>query len=103
MDSQVKSEIIQVLVIILIPIIIAIVGLAIYLVYFYFKQKNKNNKEEKNKEIIDTTTIQANNKQSIFNFMEFDTVRDNMIIQKNNSRFLMVIECQGINYDLMSK
>ena len=25
-----------------------------------------------------------------------------MIIQKNNTRFLMAIECQGINYDLMS-
>lgn len=42
------------------------------------------------------------NKQSIHNFMEFDTVDDNMIIQNNGKRFLMVIECQGINYDLMS-
>lgn len=41
-------------------------------------------------------------KQSIFNFMEFDTVDDNMIIQKDGTRFLMVIECQGVNYDLMS-
>ena len=34
--------------------------------------------------------------------MEFDTVRDNMIIQRKGKRYLMVIECQGINYDLMS-
>ncbi len=46
---------------------------------------------------------QGYNKQSIFSFMEFDKVEDNMIIQKNGNRFLMVIECQGINYDLMSR
>ena len=42
------------------------------------------------------------NKQSIFKFMEFDSIRDNMIVQKDGRRFLMVIECQGINFDLMS-
>ena len=41
-------------------------------------------------------------KDSIFNFMEFDKVEDNMIVQKGGKKFLMAIECQGINYDLMS-
>ena len=36
-------------------------------------------------------------------FMEFDRVEDNMIIEKNGSKFIMIIECQGINYDLMSE
>ena len=34
--------------------------------------------------------------------MEFDDIKDNMILQKDGKRYLMVIECQGINYDLMS-
>ena len=34
--------------------------------------------------------------------MEFDKIDDNMILQKGGKRFLMVIECQGVNYDLMS-
>ena len=42
------------------------------------------------------------NKQSIFSFMEFDKIEDNMIVRKNGNKFLMVIECQGVNYDLMS-
>ena len=46
--------------------------------------------------------IAGYNKQSIFDFMEFDRVEDNMIVQKNEKRFLMVLECQGVNYDLMS-
>ena len=70
------------------------------------KQKqNKNKTKIKEKSGTDknskkeTTTIY--NKQSIFKFMEFDKIEDNMIIQKDGKRFLMVIECQGINYDLM--
>ena len=35
--------------------------------------------------------------------MEFDKIEDNMIIQKNGMRYVMVVECQGINYDLMSQ
>ena len=34
--------------------------------------------------------------------MNFYKIDDNMIIRKNGTKYLMVIECQGINYDLMS-
>lgn len=62
------------------------------------KQKVNRNTETKQPQISNTTY----NKQSIFDFMEFDDIQDNMIIQKNGKRFLMVVECQGVNYDLMS-
>ena len=48
------------------------------------------------------TPSKSYNKQSIFKFMNFDKIEDNMIIQKNGKRYLMIVECQGINYDLMS-
>ena len=35
--------------------------------------------------------------------MEFNGVEDNMIVQKDGKRYIMVIECQGVNYDLMSQ
>ena len=57
--------------------------------------KKQNNKGEKN-------TIKSYSRESIFKFMDFDKIEDNMIVQKNGKRFLMIIECQGINYDLMS-
>lgn len=102
MDSQSKIELIQLLTYILIPVVIIIIALGGFLFYLYFKEKNS--KEEKNQTQTTTTDNKNNlsNKQSIFNFMEFDNVKDNMIIQKNGSKYLMVIECQGINYDLMS-
>lgn len=58
-------------------------------------QNKTKTKEEK------ATTVQYS-KQSIFSFMKFDKIEDDMIIRKNGTKYLMVIECQGINYDLMS-
>ena len=41
--------------------------------------------------------------EKVRDFMEFDKVEDDMIIQDNGTRFCMAIRCQGINYDLMSE
>lgn len=61
--------------------------------------KGKNSTEQAENKV---ETAKSYTKESIFNFMEFDKIEDNMIVQKGGKRFLMVIECQGINYDLMS-
>ena len=61
-------------------------------------EKNKNTKDKKR------TTVKDNyNVQPLTDFMEFEKVEDNMIVQKNGKRYLMVIQCQGVNYDLMSQ
>lgn len=81
------------------------------LVCVFLILKLKKNKKQKSSQSISspsapqkTNYVEQNyNKQSIFNFMEFDTIEDNMIIQNKGKRFLMVIQCQGVNYDLMSK
>lgn len=60
------------------------------------KNENKNksdNRNEKKHEI---------RKEDVFNFMEFDEISDNMIIQNKGTRYTMMIQCKGINYDLMS-
>ncbi|MEI3401228.1 MAG: hypothetical protein V8R51_02240 [Clostridia bacterium] len=103
MDSQSTTQLVGVLSIFLVIIVIAILGLITVLLYLHFKEKRKEKNEESDN-IIKSGEInkKTQNKQSIFNFMEFNTVRDNMIIQKNGNRYLMVVECQGINYDLMS-
>ncbi len=61
---------------------------------------NKNVTEKTKKESVKSTSY---NQQSIYKFMKFDKIEDNMIVQRNGKRYLMVIECQGVNYDLMSK
>ena len=92
-------------------ILIAMIGILFVLCIIFItiklksnKTKSNSRKEIKNKEIKNTksNSVQTYNKQSIFKFMEFDKIDDNMIVQKDGKRFLMAIECQGINYDLMS-
>lgn len=83
--------------------------MTLIVVFIYVKMKdNKRKKDEETTDDSETigpksnTATRGYNKQSMFNFMEFDKVEDNMIVQKNGNRYLMVVECQGVNYDLMS-
>ena len=41
--------------------------------------------------------------ESIYEFMEFDEIKDGMIIRKNRTQYVMVLQCNGVNYDLMSE
>lgn len=66
------------------------------------KKEEESAKQENNNAPIAKTKSKTFTINSIFDFMEFDKVEDNMIIQKNGTRYVMVVECQGINYDLMS-
>ena len=88
--------------------IMFVLAIALAFVYLNMKLKEKQKKdEEKKKNAIDNNETKKSSKVfnvgSIIDFMEFDKIEDNMIIQKNGLRYIMVIECQGINYDLMSQ
>ena len=104
MSSDANLQIMKILIYLLIPIIFAVFGLIGFLVYQHFKEKKKKDGVDNgdSNSFNNSTPATNSNKQSIFKFMEFDTVTDNMIVQKNGNRYLMVVECQGINYDLMS-
>ena len=74
-----------------------------HFLYIKFKSKRKATSEAENNNQSGKSKIQQlYSVQSIFNFMEFDKIEDNMIVQKKGKKFLMVVKCQGINYDLMS-
>ena len=93
---------------ILVLICAFVILLVLCVVYFVLKRKDKkveerNNpktKVETNKE--KTTNANLGMRKSIFDFMDFDKIEDNMVIQHNGKRYVMAIECAGINYDLMS-
>ena len=95
------------LTLILTIVIIAIIILIAILWIVYFMSKTKKTKqktiahpEENSKELQKSKTFAV---ESVFDFMEFDKIEDNMIVQKNGNKYIMVVECQGINYDLMSE
>jgi len=74
------------------------------LVYFWVRYKNNKKREAKENGLLEEQQQNntAYNIKSIFNFMDFEKIEDNMIIQ-SKGKYLMVLECQGINYDLMSE
>lgn len=103
------NQITQLLMYLLFLMIFILVVLAVVFIYVKMKD-NKRKKAEKSEFASNTpenlggnTATKGYNKQSISNFMEFDKIEDNMIVKKNGSEYLMVIECQGVNYDLMSE
>lgn len=86
-------------------VILAILVIILIIILVKRAKKNKtvtNKKEEAVKKEGKNAQASQYNQQSVFDFMEFDKIEDNMIIQKEGFKYLMVIECQGINYDLMS-
>ena len=106
------NEISKILMVVLILMLLAV--FSVILLVLQMKAHKRNNgikkrpqvKEEKGKGKKGENDKQVNTsytKKSIFDFMEFNGVEDNMIVQKDGKRYIMVIECQGVNYDLMSQ
>lgn len=100
---------------VLIILIFLVIALAVVFVMVRKKEQEKAQANEDSDEAIEVSSSNSSKSRiktklakeyetkSIFDFMEFEAVRDNMIVQNGGKRFLMAIECQGINYDLMSE
>lgn len=97
------------LILIVIIFLIFILGMiAILLIVKMRNQKEKRNEEihantETGKTTSNLITRDGKAIDSIYRFMEFDAINNNMIIRKNRTQYIMVIQCKGINYDLLSE
>jgi len=101
---------------IMIGVIIFIMFLLV-LVYLYLIKPKKEKTEATPTMLYTETEIKASDKkiekygrfqgeltqESVFEFMEFDEIVDNMIIRKNKTQYVMILQCNGVNYDLMSE
>lgn len=89
--------------------------LLMILALLYYKKRNEEMKlmnadqiggdgaslaNSESKSVPKTKTYTLDN---VSKFMEFTTITDNMIVVKEGLKYIMVVECQGINYDLMSE
>lgn len=101
-----NSQITQILTMALsVMVVILIILIFIYIILRIKsnkKEKNQNEKSSENSEKAKEISKEES-KKSVLDFMNFYTVQDDMIIQKKGQKFLMVLQCQGINYDLMSE
>ena len=107
MDSSI-IPILQMLIFIIVAIMVGLVVL-----YFIL---TKPKEEKKKTEVIEDEEKEQEKKEqgygkftgvltadSIYDFMEFDEIVDNMIVRKKGTQYIMILQCNGINYDLMSE
>ena len=103
-------------IILLLQVTIGILFLIIFiLIGVYFLIGRKKEKEQDVGVITDKKEVETTNlgefgkfqgvlsQESVYDFMEFDEIVDNMIVRKNRSQYVMVLQCSGVNYDLMSQ
>lgn len=78
-----------------------------FLVTVNKQKKNSSGKEMSKRSGNSTSTSKGTDtstpREDVFKFMEFDKILDDMIVQENGTKFSMVVQCKGINYDLMSE
>ena len=100
------SQVLEMSIILIICLIFILVAAYAFIL---FKNRNKEkltkglNKSNNKVGIGSNKTNSGYSKQSVYDFMEFDEIKDNMIIRKNRTQYVMVIKCKGVNYDLMSE
>ena len=98
------ANILQILIIILVIIIFILAVMYIFILFKSKKEDNSNKKAElTNGKKTGNNATSGLSKNAVYNFMEFDEIKDNMIIRKNRTQYVMVIKCKGVNYDLMSE
>ncbi len=102
-DSAISNMLLMILAVMI--AILMVLCIVYIMLKFRANQKNKvlSEKENKKEEEKKNSNYSNYSKKSIFDFFEFDKIEDNMIVRKNGKMFIMVVECQGVNYDLMSR
>lgn len=108
MDDSMLTQLLTILlgisIVVLFVLIVAFVVIAIQKKAQEKKPTKKENKDSRQKDINTVRNMQPKvyTIENIKKFMDFDEIKDNMIVQKDGKRLVMVIQCQGVNYDLMS-
>lgn len=85
--------------IILCAVIVCIIVFLCFMLYFSRKKEQERNKKDENAPKLKHGMPY----EDIKKFLPFDDIKNNMIVQENGERFTMVVECEGINYYLMSE
>lgn len=108
MGSQALTQLLTIFLAISIIILFVLIVVFIMLTIKKKKQEKDSKKESdiKSTQEVKTASNIIQTKmytiENIKKFMDFDEIKDNMIVQKDGKRLVMVVQCQGVNYDLMS-
>ena len=81
-----------------------VVGVTLIVAFILFSKNNKKVADEDDgTKKKGPTPLPNAQREDIMNFLPFETIENDMIIQDMGERFTALIECSGINYYLMSE
>ena len=98
--------IIYTLITICIVVLVILIGIVLFV---WWRNKNGASKKSvgKNKDAdgnpIKATELRMQGIESMNKFLAFDKVVDNMIVRKKGEQYVMVIQCKGVNFDLLGE
>ena len=89
--------------IMLVVLVVIIIALVIAYYFLVYKNKIKQQEREVQKETKQSKDFNGILRETTDKLLDFDEIKDDMIIRKNRQQYVMVIQCKGINYDLLSE
>lgn len=102
MGSGVQS-IIYVIIAICVILAFALAGLLVFVWYKDRQNSKELNGESKPDKSKSNAPTRLQGIESISKFLAFDDIVDSMIVRKNRTQYVMVIQCKGVNFDLLGE
>ncbi|MDO4975391.1 MAG: hypothetical protein Q4E61_03650 [Alphaproteobacteria bacterium] len=88
----------------IITVCIVILIILIGLVFFIWWQGKKKTKDDSSKtKQTKENAPKLQGIESISKFLDFDKIVDSMIVRKKGEEYVMVVQCKGVNYDLLGE
>ena len=89
--------------IVLVVLVVIIVALVVAYYFLVYKNKLTQQETETGKQVKNNKEFNGIPRETTDKILDFDEIKDDMIIRKNRQQYIMVIQCKGINYDLLSE
>lgn len=98
------TGIIYTIVSILIIVLLVLIGFVFYMVWQNRKKaKGELTTKDSKGKAKGESSLKMQGIESMSKFLAFDQVVDNMIVRKNGEQYVMVIQCKGVNFDLLGE
>lgn len=97
------QTLIYIIIVICVLLAIALTGVLAYVWYRENKTKVKESANKLKPGNDKSTPARLQGIESISKFLAFDAITDSMIVRKNGTQYVMVIQCKGINFDLLGE
>lgn len=102
METGIQT-LIYVIIAICVILAIALTGVLIYVWYRDNKNKVKDIRNRGKQDTAKSASTRLQGIESMSKFLAFDDITDSMIVRKNRTQYVMVIQCKGINFDLLGE